>query len=51
MSSELLIKNGRVIDPANGVDQRTARRNLNRFVELDLARRVGSGPATEYEVA
>ena len=35
---------------AMGVDDRTARRHLNRFVELDLARKTASGPATEYEV-
>jgi len=32
------------------VDQRTARRHLNRFVELGLARKTGSARATEYEV-
>jgi ATP-dependent DNA helicase RecG len=33
------------------VDDRTARRHLNHFVELGLARKAGSGPATEYEVS
>ncbi len=32
------------------VEDRTARRHLNRFLELGLVRKVGSGPATEYEV-
>jgi len=32
------------------VDDRTARRHLNRFVELGLVRKTGSGPSTEYEV-
>ncbi len=32
------------------VDARTARRHLNHFVELDLVRKTGSGPSTEYEV-
>jgi len=32
------------------VEDRTARRHLNRFVELGLARKTGSGPSTEYEV-
>jgi ATP-dependent DNA helicase RecG len=32
------------------VDDRTARRHLNHFHELELLRKVGSGPATEYEV-
>ena len=31
-------------------DVRTARRHLNRFVELGLARKTGSGPSTQYEV-
>lgn len=35
---------------AMGVDDRTARRHLNRFVELGLVRKTASGPATEYEV-
>lgn len=34
----------------NAVDKRTARRHLNRFVELGLVRTIGAGPATEYEV-
>lgn len=32
------------------VEDRTARRHLNRFLELGLVRKTGSGPATEYEV-
>lgn len=32
------------------VEDRTARRHLNRFVELGLVRKTGSGPSTEYEV-
>lgn len=35
---------------ALGVDDRTARRHLNRFVEVGLVRKTASGPATEYEV-
>jgi ATP-dependent DNA helicase RecG len=35
---------------ALGVDDRTARRHLTRFVELGLVRKTASGPATEYEV-
>ena len=33
------------------VEDRTARRHLNRFVELGLASKRGSGPSTEYEVS
>lgn len=33
------------------VDARTARRHLTHFVELQLLRKIGSGPATRYEVA
>ena len=32
------------------VEDRTARRHLNRFLELGLVRKLGSGPSTEYEV-
>jgi ATP-dependent DNA helicase RecG len=32
------------------VPGRTARRHLNRFLELELVRKKGSGPSTEYEV-
>ena len=32
------------------IDDRTGRRHLNRFVELGIVRKIGSGPATEYEV-
>lgn len=32
------------------VEDRTARRHLNHFVELDLVRKTGSGPSTEYEI-
>jgi ATP-dependent DNA helicase RecG len=32
------------------IDERTARRHLNRFVELGMAKKIGSGPATEYSV-
>lgn len=35
---------------AMGVDDRTARRHLNRFIRLGLVRKTASGPATEYEV-
>lgn len=35
---------------AMGVDDRTARRHLNRFLKLGLVRKIASGPATEYEV-
>jgi ATP-dependent DNA helicase RecG len=35
---------------AMGLDDRTARRHLNKFLKLDLVRRIASGPATEYEV-
>lgn len=33
-----------------GVTPRTTQRHLGHFVELGLLRRVGSGPATEYQV-
>jgi ATP-dependent DNA helicase RecG len=33
-----------------GVDVRTARRHLNKFVEVGLLRKRGAGPSTEYEV-
>lgn len=32
------------------VTSRTARRHLNRFVELEMARKTGSGNSTKYEV-
>ena len=32
------------------MEDRTARRHLNHFVELRLAKKSGSGPSTEYEV-
>jgi len=32
------------------VEGRTARRHLNRFLELGLVRKKGTGPSTEYEV-
>jgi ATP-dependent DNA helicase RecG len=35
---------------ALNVEDRTARRHLNRFVELDLVKKTGSGPSTEYEI-
>lgn len=35
---------------AMGVDERTARRHLNKFLELGLVEKVGVGPATEYKV-
>lgn len=35
---------------AMGIDDRTARRHLKRFIELGMAKKTGSGPATEYEV-
>lgn len=34
---------------AMGIDERTGRRHLNRFVELGLARKSGSARATDYE--
>jgi predicted HTH transcriptional regulator len=33
-----------------GIDVRTARRHLNHFVELKLARKTGSGPSTTYRL-
>jgi len=35
---------------AMNIDTRTARRHLNRFEELGLVRKTGSGPSIEYEV-
>lgn len=35
---------------AQGVAARVARRHLSRFVELGLAKRLGAGPSTSYEV-
>lgn len=35
---------------AMGVDERTARRHLNKFLALGLVEKVGAGPATEYRV-
>jgi ATP-dependent DNA helicase RecG len=35
---------------ALGIDIRTARRHLKHFSELGLARAIGAGPSTEYEV-
>ena len=35
---------------ALGVSNRTALNHLNKFTILGLAKRVGSGTATEYEV-
>jgi Fic family protein len=32
------------------IESRTARRHLNRFEELGLVRKTGSGPSIEYEV-
>jgi Fic family protein len=32
------------------IEPRTARRHLNRFEELGLVRKTGSGPSIEYEV-
>lgn len=32
------------------LEDRTARRHLNRFLELGLVRKAGSGPSTDYEV-
>ncbi len=32
------------------VENRTARRHLNHFVELGLVKKTGSGPSTEYEI-
>jgi ATP-dependent DNA helicase RecG len=36
---------------AMNVEDRTARRHLNHFLELGLVKKRGSGPSTEYEVA
>lgn len=33
-----------------GVASRTAQRHLSHFVDFGLLRRIGSGPATEYQV-
>lgn len=45
---------GRAKSPAYAkamkIDERTARRHLNRFVELRLARKKGSARSTDYEV-
>jgi ATP-dependent DNA helicase RecG len=35
---------------AMGVDPRTARRHLNRFLELELVKKKSSGPSTVYEI-
>ncbi len=35
---------------AMGVDERTARRHLNKFLDLGLVEKVGVGPATEYRI-
>lgn len=35
---------------SQGVDARTARRHMKRFIDLGLVRVLGSGPSTEYEV-
>ena len=35
---------------AQQVESRTARRHLNRFVELGLVKKIGSGPSTEHEI-
>lgn len=35
---------------AMGIDQRTARRHLNHFVELGLAKKTGSARSTRYQV-
>jgi ATP-dependent DNA helicase RecG len=32
------------------VEDRTARRHLNRFLELGLVRKTGTGPSTQYEL-
>jgi ATP-dependent DNA helicase RecG len=33
-----------------GIDQRTARRHLNQFLKLELVRKTGIGPSTEYHI-
>lgn len=33
------------------VDERTARRHLNQFLKLGLARKIGASTSTEYEIA
>jgi ATP-dependent DNA helicase RecG len=35
---------------AMGLDERTARRHLNKFLELGLVRKTGSGPSTKYQI-
>ncbi len=35
---------------ALNIDGRTARRHLNHFVKLGMAKKTGSGPSTEYEI-
>jgi hypothetical protein len=35
---------------ALGVDDRTARRHLSQFFKLDLVRKIGSGPSSEYQI-
>jgi ATP-dependent DNA helicase RecG len=32
------------------VDDRTARRHLNRFFKLGLVRKIGAGPSTKYQI-
>ena len=50
----LLGKKGRgktgLLAKAMGVDERTARRHLNKFLDLGLVEKVGVGPATEYRI-
>ncbi|MGJ3244099.1 MAG: ATP-binding protein [Opitutales bacterium] len=38
-------------ETALGVSNRTALNHLKKFTELGLAKRIGSGPSTEYQVA
>ena len=33
-----------------GMDDRTARRHLNKFLKLGLVRKTGAGPSTEYQI-
>ncbi len=40
--------NSREYSEAMGIDVRSARRHLNHFVSLGLARKTGSGPSTSY---
>lgn len=43
-------RSSRLDAKAMQVEDGTARRHLNRFLELGLVRKAGSGPSTEYKV-